>query len=36
MTTPGIGVRAGLLDTGTVITMTGLGSSIRPWRSAAV
>ena len=36
MTTPGIFTRAGLLDAGTVMVMTELGSSIRPCRSAAV
>jgi hypothetical protein len=35
-TTPGIATRAGRFDAGTVTVMSGLGLSIRPWRSAAV
>jgi hypothetical protein len=36
ITTPGIFARVGVLDRGTVMTMSELGSSIRPCRSAAV
>jgi hypothetical protein len=36
MTSPGTFARAGRLDAGTEIVITGLGSSIKPCRSAAV
>jgi hypothetical protein len=36
MMMPGIFTRAGRFDAETVIVMSELGSSIRPWRSAAV
>jgi hypothetical protein len=36
MRTPGIFARVGVLDRGTVMMMSELGSSVRPCRSAAV
>ena len=36
MTTPGIFARVGVLARGTVMTMSELGWSVRPCRSAAV
>jgi hypothetical protein len=36
MTRPGVTARADRFEAGTLIVMSELGSSIRPWRSAAV